>query len=70
MGRAEDVADLDVEGLQGYNAYECSLRVLSNHFVKTMRWAKALSFILLVPLHLPVECVGDRNCVFLLFSAH
>lgn len=30
MGRAEDVADLDVEGLQGYNAYECSLRVLSN----------------------------------------
>ena len=30
MGRAEDVADLDVEGLQGYNAYECSLRVLFN----------------------------------------
>ncbi|KAM7457487.1 hypothetical protein BLSTO_01762 [Blastocystis sp. subtype 1] len=50
---AEDVADLDVEGLQGYNAYDAEDW---DHFVKTMRWAKALSFILLVPLHLPVEC--------------
>lgn len=30
MGRAEDVADLDVEGLQGYNAYEYSLCVRNN----------------------------------------
>ncbi|OAO14702.1 hypothetical protein AV274_3613 [Blastocystis sp. ATCC 50177/Nand II] len=41
---AEDVADLDVEGLQGYNAYDAEDW---DHFVKTMRWAKALSFILL-----------------------
>ena len=30
MGSAEDVANLDVEGLQGYNAYEYCTYVMSN----------------------------------------